>query len=141
MELLHNQFNLLVQLVSRSIFQNLSELLLVNKINFTKLFCAPKSTTQFEISLCLDNLGKLTSSPTPTEHRELFQKVFLQMEDTIFKNYFLTNYFQDLVQMFFWQDKRTNPPGALLIRRQLLEIEQLIRGHAEYLSLDIQIEN
>ena len=39
------------------------------------------------------------------------------MEDILFKNYFLTTYFQDLVQMFFWEDKWTNPPGALLMRR------------------------
>jgi hypothetical protein len=39
------------------------------------------------------------------------------MEATVFKNFFLTAYFQDLTQLFFWYDKKTNPPGAMLMRR------------------------
>jgi hypothetical protein len=107
-------------------FNNLSELLLENKKSFAAMFTAQKTLTQFEISLCLDQYGKLTTSPTADEHRDLFSKVFIQMEEAIFKNYFLSSYFQDLVQMFFWEDKRTNPPGAMLMRRQITEIELLL---------------
>jgi len=58
------------------------------------------------------------------------------MEESIFKNYYLTSYFQDLVKLFFWPDKKTNPPGALLMRRQIAEIEQLVINHPHYRELD-----
>jgi len=45
MKLRQDQYNLLVQLVCRIIFQNLSELLLQNKQEFVNLFTAAKSTT------------------------------------------------------------------------------------------------
>jgi hypothetical protein len=41
--------------------------------------------------------------------------------------------------MFFWEDKRTNPPGAMLMRRQITEIELLLENHHLYLELDTLI--
>ena len=41
--------------------------------------------------------------------------------------------------MFFWEDKKTNPPGALLMRRQITEIELLVEEHPIYRDLDLQI--
>lgn len=54
----------------------------------------------------------------------------------MFKNYFLTSYFQDLVHLLFWEDKSTNPPGAQLMRKQIAEIEALVMAHRSYLDSD-----
>ena len=54
MHLRRTQFNNLVQMISRIMFENLSELLFENKKSFTSMFIAAKPLTQFEISLVLD---------------------------------------------------------------------------------------
>ena len=54
MQLRQTQFNSLVLLLNRVLFQNLSELLLQNKQEFTTMFTAAKALTQFEVSLSLD---------------------------------------------------------------------------------------
>ena len=63
------------------------------------------------------------------------------MESTVFKNFFLSSYFQDLTQLFFWYDKKTNPPGAMLMRRQILDIEALLKNNALYKHQNTLIED
>lgn len=77
MFLRQRQYNALVQLVSRILFHNISELLIENKKAFVAMFTAAKALTHFEISLVLDSIGKLGTSPTPDEHRGIFKKVFV----------------------------------------------------------------
>lgn len=89
----HKKFNSLLQLVSRILFQNISEALISNKVKFATSFCVPKSKTHYEISICLDNNGKLDLDPKPEQHRQMFQTVFTAMESTILKNFFLSAYF------------------------------------------------
>jgi len=69
MQLRHEKYNSLVQLVSRIMFQNISEALVFNKVKFTSLLSAPKTKYQYEISICLDSNGKLDLDPKPEEHR------------------------------------------------------------------------
>ena len=57
------------------------------------MFTATKALTQFEVSLSLDQFGRLTTEPTPENHRKLFKRTFALVEESIFKNYFLTAYF------------------------------------------------
>jgi hypothetical protein len=114
----------------------MSELLLQNKQEFTNMFTATKSLTQFEVSLSLDQHGRLTTEPTADNHRLLFRRVFEMVEESLFKSYFLTAYFQDMVGMLFWEDKRSSPPGAFFMRRLMSEIESHVLDHQLYKSLD-----
>jgi hypothetical protein len=64
----HMQFNNLVQLCCRHLVEKLIEALYTNKDQFTKLFCATKGGTQFEMSLCFNEAGTLDTDPKPKEH-------------------------------------------------------------------------
>lgn len=46
--------------------------------------------TQFEVSLCFNKSGILDSDPSIEEHTQNFQMIFRSMEDSIFKNSFLS---------------------------------------------------
>ena len=62
------------------------EVMFYNKRNFTRLFCAAKGGSQFEMSMCFNKAGKHDTEPTPAEHRIVFSKIFSMMEESIFKN-------------------------------------------------------
>ena len=84
--------------------------------------------------------GKLSTDPSPTEHRLTFPRLFEQMEDSVFKNQFLNFYTQDLSQLFFWDDKRVNPPGSLTMRRSVTTIEQIVRSDPLYNDAEARID-
>jgi hypothetical protein len=83
-------FNKLVQFISRYLTANLIEMLYEEKSKFKRVFCSQKSGTQFEVSLCFNKQGYLDSDPSVTEHVANFHNIFQSMEDSIFKNSFLS---------------------------------------------------
>lgn len=86
--------------------EKLVEALFTNKDQFTKLFCATKGGTQFEMSLCFNEAGTLDTDPKPQEHEHIFMRLFEQMEESVFKNQALIFYMQDLTDLFFWGDQK-----------------------------------
>ena len=72
--MVHRQdlYNRLVELVSRYLGQNLSEMLYENKLRFKNVFCHPKNMTTLELSLCFNKNDKLDTDPSIDEHRVNF---------------------------------------------------------------------
>lgn len=65
-------------------------MLFEEKAKFQRVFCSKKSGTQFEVSLCFNKKGILDSDPSVVEHVQNFENIFHSMEDSIFKNSFLS---------------------------------------------------
>ena len=80
------QYDLLLFLTFRYWSAKMVELLLESKRAFKEVFTNSKSTAQFEVSICFGDDGKLDSEPPMKEHRRMFEKVFDDMEQAVFKN-------------------------------------------------------
>jgi hypothetical protein len=61
------------------------------------------------------------------------------MEESVFKNQFLIFYMQDLTEIFFWEDKKSNPPGSSMIRRSITQIESTVLNNLKYKEFDKRI--
>ena len=120
----HGLFNKLVQLIARYIVANLTEMLFSNKEHFRKIFCSPKSDTQFELSLDFNKNGLLDSDPSPSAHKKNFENIFKQMEDSIFKYNKLLFFLHDLPEMFYNEQAiRVNHLAALNLTQMISDME------------------
>ena len=46
---------------------------------------------------------------------------------------------QDLTDLFFWEDKKSNPPGSSMIRRSITQIETTVNSNVKYKEFDRRI--
>ena len=126
-------FNRLVQLISRYLTANLIEMLYTNKFEFQRVFCSSKSFTYFEVSMCFNKDGKLDSDPSVIEHVDNFNNIFQSMEDSIFKNSFLSFFLQDLPDLFFSHPRiQVNHMTQIFMRRVVSELERTMNQNVEY---------
>ena len=122
-----------MQFISRYLSANLVEMLFTNKSEFQRVFCSSKLGTQFEVSLCFNGEGKLDSDPSVDEHVMNFHNIFQSMEDSIFKNSFLSFFLQDLPELFFTHPRILVGHLALInMRRVVNEMERTMKENAEY---------
>lgn len=116
----HVYYDELLQLVFRYWSYKVLELMFESKKQFRMVFCEPRASTQFEISVCFGSDDKLDSNPTMDEHLAGFRKVFEEMEQAVFKNQFLQFFMHDLNDLFF--------AGPLRYTRQVFKHMQDIKG-------------
>jgi len=138
----HGLFNKLVQFISRYLSANLVEMLFSNKAEFKRVFCDLRSHTQFEVSLCFNAEGRLDSDPSIEEHVRNFDTIFKSMENSIFKNSFLSFFLTDLPEMFYVQPRiAVSHMAQLNMRRTVLEMEKMIGENQEYQEFQVAINS
>lgn len=104
-----------------------------NKSEFQRVFCSSKLGTQFEVSLCFNKEGMLDSDPSVKEHVENFNHIFQSMEDSIFKNSFLSFFLQDLPELFFSHPRiSVSHMAQINMRRIVGEMEKNMNENPEY---------
>ena len=108
-------------------------MLFSNKAEFQRVFCNHRLGTEFEVSLCFNKDGKLDSDPSIEEHKHNFEMIFKSMEDSIFKNQFLSFFLQDLPEMFYSHQRISISHLAQInMRRVVVEMEKTMQDNKEY---------
>ena len=109
------------------------EMLFTNKRTFKKVFCSPRNDTQFELALCFNKQGKLDTDPSMEEHVNSFRVIFKQMEDSIFKNSFISFFLQDLPELFYTEPAiAVRHPILLHMQKVVSEMEMQMNENVDY---------
>lgn len=120
-------------------------MLFSNKAEFKRVFCDPSKDTQFEVSLCFNEKGILDSDPSVQEHSSNFELIFKSMEDSIFKNSFLSFFLQDLPELFYTHPRiQVRHMAQISMRRVVTDMERMVSDDKEYRifgeAIDFQLQ-
>ena len=99
----HSLFDRLLELVYRICNNNILESISSNKCYFKNIFTDIASGPQFEISVCFNSEGVMSTDPTLEEHSKSFENIFLNIENVLFQNKEYQAFLKDLNAMQFDQ--------------------------------------
>lgn len=101
-------FDQLIKLILRYVSANLIEILYKNKKIFALTFTNKLSRPQFELSICFDSNGKLSTDPPVIEHQASFTSVFENMERQIYSNKVIIDFFYNINSFSFKPKSRSH---------------------------------